>query len=77
MYENLFKEAQSYKRDMVSVEEIKKDRDQRVGLLRSDIDELTVKYDKVSADHAQLRVQHSSLTEEHTRLNSDFADLGK
>ena len=34
MYEDLFKEAQSYKRDMVGVEEIKKDRDQRVNVLR-------------------------------------------
>ena len=34
MYENLFKEAQNYKRDIVSVEEIKKDRDQRVAVLR-------------------------------------------
>ena len=34
MYEKLFKEAQEYKRDIVSVEEIKKDRDQRVAVLR-------------------------------------------
>ena len=30
MYENLFKEAQNYKREMVGVDEIKKDRDHRV-----------------------------------------------
>ena len=34
MYEKLFKEAQEYKRDVVSVDEIKKDRDQRVSALR-------------------------------------------
>ena len=77
MYEKLFKEAQEYKRDVVSVDEIKKDRDQRVSVLRQEIDELTGKYDKVSADHAQLKVKHSSLMEEHTRLNEDYAALGK
>lgn len=40
MYENLFKEAQNYKREMVGVEEIKKDRDERVEALRNENDAL-------------------------------------
>ena len=40
MYESLFKEAQNYKREMVGVEEIKKDRDERVDTLRNEIDGL-------------------------------------
>ena len=40
MYEALFKEAQTFKRQIVGVEEIKKDRDQRVKSLRLEIDTL-------------------------------------
>ena len=35
-YDHLFKESQSYKRQIVGVEEIKKDRDQRVAGLRTE-----------------------------------------
>ena len=40
MYEALFKEAQTFKRQIVGVEEIKKDRDERVAGLRMEIDQL-------------------------------------
>ena len=77
MYENLFKEAQVFKRQIVGVDEIKKDRDARVASLRSDIDELTEKLDEISAEHASLQVQHKNLQEENTRLNNDYSVLGK
>ena len=38
MYESLFKEAQTFKRQIVGVDEIKKDRDERVAGLRMEID---------------------------------------
>ena len=38
MYEKLFKEAQTFKRQIVGVDEIKKDRDERVAALRTEID---------------------------------------
>ncbi len=38
MYEKLYREAQTYKRDIVGVEEIKKDRDERIENFRSEID---------------------------------------
>ena len=40
MYEALFKEAQTFKRQIVGVDEIKKDRDERVAGLRMEIDQL-------------------------------------
>ena len=39
-YEKLFKEAQTFKKQIVGVEEIKKDRDARVNSLRTEIDAL-------------------------------------
>jgi len=40
MYETLFKEAQTFKRQVVGVDEIKKDRDERVAALRVEIEQL-------------------------------------
>ncbi len=40
MYETLFKEAQTFKRQIVGVDEIKKDRDQRVTALRTEINQI-------------------------------------
>ena len=47
MYDKLFQEAQSFRRNMVGVEELKKDRDQRVKLLRDEIEVITEKYEKL------------------------------
>lgn len=77
MYENLFKEAQIFKRQVVGIDEVKKDRDTRISSLRQEIDELTGKLDNTESNLAALRVQHKSLQEEHTRLNEDYAVLGK
>lgn len=38
MYETLFKETQQFKRQIVGVEEIKKDRDNRVKDLRAEVE---------------------------------------
>ena len=40
MYENLFKEAQTFKRQIVGVDEIKKDRDERVSALRMEVNQI-------------------------------------
>ena len=77
MYENLFKEAQIFKRQVVGIDEVKKDRDARLASLRQEIDELTGKLDNTESSLAALRVVHKSLQEEHTRLNEDYAVLGK
>lgn len=54
LYENLFKESQVFKRQIVGVDEIKKDRDRRVANLREEIETLTKKNDKMGSDHAAL-----------------------
>ena len=77
MYDNLFKEAQTYKRQMVGVEEIKKDRDRRLEDLRQEIEALKVKYDKLNGEHAQLQIYFSNLKDEHGRLNDEYAGLSK
>ena len=61
MYERLFKEAQTFKRQIVGVEEIKKDRDERVGNLRNEIDQIQGQLDKLTTEHAALRVRAKSI----------------
>lgn len=76
-YETLFQEAQVFKRQIVGVDEIKKDRDERVKALRAEIDALTVQLDKLTTEHAQLKVQAKSVNEDYLRLNDDYKNLSK
>ena len=52
MYEKLYRESQNYKRDIVGIDEIKKDRDYRLEKLREEVDQLQGKFDKLSAENA-------------------------
>ena len=77
MYDKLFQEAQSFRRNLVGVDEIKKDRDNRVKLLREEIEVITSKYDKIQTDHSVLAVQYKSLESDHARIKDDYKQLAK
>ena len=62
---------------MVGVEELKKDRDQRLKLLRDEIEQITEKYEKLQSDHSNLTVQHRGLDDEYMRLKDDYRDQTK
>ncbi len=72
MYETLFKEAQTFKRQIVGVDEIKKDRDQRVTALRAEINQIQSQLDNLTSEHAALKVHSKSMGEEYLRLNDDY-----
>jgi predicted nuclease with TOPRIM domain len=40
-YEEIFKECEHYKRQLVGIDELRKDRDERLEQLRKEIDDLT------------------------------------
>ena len=75
MYEALFKEAQTFKRQIVGVDEIKKDRDNRVNALRMEIDQLQGQLDRLTTEHAAVKVNSKSINEEYIRLNEDYKKL--
>ena len=52
MYEKLYKEAQTYKRDIVGVNEIKKDRDERIENFRSELAEMQGRLDTLTREHS-------------------------
>lgn len=76
-YEKLFKEAQTFKKQIVGVEEIKKDRDARVNSLRTEIDALQVQLDRLTSEHAALKVHSKSINEEYVRLIEDYKKLNE
>jgi len=75
MYETLFKEAQTFKRQIVGVDEIKKDRDERVKALRLEIDTLQGQLDKMTSEFAASKVHAKSINEDFVRLNDTYKTL--
>ena len=63
-YTALYKEANEFANDKVAIDEIKRDRDERIARLRKELDALFSKYDDVSRDFAALQVQFSNKKEE-------------
>ena len=56
---------QEYKKDLVGVEEIKKDRDIRIEKLRGELEELFTKFNKVDASHTSMKVNYEHMTDEN------------
>jgi hypothetical protein len=49
---------QEYKKQLVGVSEIKKDRDDRIEKLREEYDALSKKHDVLDREHTGLKVHH-------------------
>lgn len=77
MYENLFNEAQVYKRQLVGIEEVKRDRDERIKVLRTELEELTTKHEQLEKDHAKICVKYKSLFDSNTNLQRDYNNLNE
>lgn len=56
--EDMFREMQEYKMQLVGVQEIKRDRDDRLDKLRQELDQLNKKYDQLEREHTALKVVH-------------------
>jgi DNA repair protein SbcC/Rad50 len=56
--EDTFNEMQEYKMQLVGVQEIKKDRDDRLDKLRSELDEIGKKYDLLEREHTVMKVNY-------------------
>jgi len=73
----LFKEAESYKRQIVGIEELRKDRDSRVEALRCEIEELTAVNEEVVKTNASLSVKFNSIEQLHSKLEDDYARVNE
>ena len=56
--EEMFREMQEYKMQLVGVQEIKRDRDDRLEKIRLEVEDINRKYDALEREHTSLRVSH-------------------
>lgn len=50
--ESIFQECEEVKRKVVSCDELRRDRDERISVLRKEIDELTLSYEDIEQKNA-------------------------
>ena len=65
------KEAQLYKRQIIGVDEIKRDRDTRINLLRNEIEELRNKLEKLEKAHASLSVKYEAAALDNAKMTAE------
>ncbi len=75
MNEDIFNEMQDYKMQLVGVQEIKKDRDDRIDRLRAELDAMTRKYDALEREHTTMKVDYQHIQDEHSTLKADFDNV--
>lgn len=68
---------QSFKMQLVGVQEIKRDRDDRLDKLRLELEELTERHDRLDKEHTALRVSHEHVTEEHRAMKLDYESVSE
>jgi chromosome segregation ATPase len=66
-----------YKKDIVAIDELKKDRDSRLSDLRQQLEKMTAKFEQVHKEHAELAIRHQSLTELYRKQDEDYDSLNK
>jgi chromosome segregation ATPase len=75
--EDIFNEMQDYKMQLVGVQEIKKDRDDRIDKLRAELDSITRKYDLLEREHTSMKVNYQHVQDEHATLKADFDNVSE
>ena len=75
--EDMFNEMQDYKMQLVGVQEIKKDRDDRIDRLRAELDALTRKYDILEREHTSMKVNYQHIQDEHATLKADYDNVSE
>ncbi len=55
---------QEYKKQLVGIQEIKKDRDDRIEKLREEYEEVAKRHEDLDKEHTSLKVHHEYINEE-------------
>lgn len=59
------------------MQEIKKDRDDRLERLRIELEDISHKYDLLERDHTALKVAHDQTVDERTLYRHNFENVSK
>lgn len=70
-YKDLLEAHNTIQKDFVAIDELKKDRDQRINRLREDLDELSEKHEQRSKEHAALEIRHEGVLKEFNDLKAE------
>jgi regulator of replication initiation timing len=76
-FENLFKEVMVLKRQKIAVDEIKRDRDQRLKLCRDEIDYLENQVQTLEKEHAALQVNYDSTYAENIKMTAENKSMSE
>lgn len=77
LHESIFQEMQDYKKQLVGIQEIKKDRDDRIEKLREEFETLSRTHDILDRDHTSLKVHHEHVSEEYEHLKMEFESVSE
>ena len=67
-YQSMLEEFNATRKDVVAIDEIKRDRDERITSLRKNLDETQAHLDNVKRDLSALSVQHEHTISELNRV---------
>ena len=76
-YQELLEKHNLVQKDVVAINEIKRDRDERIQAFREELNELQNKFDELSKANSALVVQHDHLKEKSTKMEADYYDLSE
>ena len=74
-YQELFDQLNSIQKEIVAVDELKRDRDERIGELREELDKISQLHDALLKNYSQLKVQHETVSTENESLRSDVKSM--
>ena len=66
---------QEMKKQLVGIDEIKKDRDARIDRLRIELEQTCMKYDEAHRTLLEMEINYTQLKEDHGRLKQDHDDV--
>jgi len=66
---------QDAKRQLIGIDEVKKDRDERIGKLRNEIQELQDNFDNLEQEHIALKVKNDQLVFDHDQLSKNYSEV--
>ena len=72
MHEEVYIEIIEYKKQHVGIQEIKKDRDDRIERLREEFDQISQKYEELDKVHTTTSIQYEQLKLSHSNLLNDY-----
>ena len=69
-HDDVFEEIQELKKQIVGIEEIKKDRNERIDKLRRELQNLQEAFDGLENQHTVLKVRNEQVETDYTELVS-------